>query len=229
MKKKIEKRPKTPSVKKKSKGPAVEKKPPRPRRLEKPSPPPITAIRAAAAAVTSPSHPSQTAWSSQRDVLLQWTFPVADKKVQGIYCVVDHFGDTEPAASASFVPASQKQFVKTGCSPGIWVFHVAWSDQQGRLASVAHYQVRIGVDPGVGTLVGTVRDPANAPVSGATVSINRGLFPAGTTESDGTFSLTNVPAGQWALSARGAGFQPLKRNVAVTVSTPTVLTLTLTR
>ena len=198
------------STKKKSRSPTLEK---------------LSGVTALA--VASNSNPTQSAWSSSRSVVLNWTFP-PNQDVKGVYYVVDHYGDTVPTASATFIPAKQQQLIKTLRTAGIWVFHFVWADKQGRMANaVAHYQVRIGNDPGVGNLVGRIYDKVNMPISGAALSINRGLFPVINSQVDGSFASPAIPIGEWQVTASRAGYKSVtKRLVVVSAATPAIFALT---
>lgn len=184
--------------------------------------PPIT--------VSSPSHPDELSWNPKRDAFLTWTFPVPDQKTKGIYYVLDHYGDTMPTARAKFVPATQKQLLKTGLRPGIWVFHFVWADTQGRLSrKVVHYQLRIGTDPGTEIIQGTVYDDANQPLSSATLTINRGLFPNQTTDSMGKFAWGKIPIGAWSITAINAGHKSVTRKVALQPGAPATIIFALAK
>lgn len=155
--------------------------------------------------MSSQSHPSQTTFVNNTNPFFAWSYPQTDANVSAVYYVLDHFGDTVPALTSTALPATQKQLLQSGLDAGIWVLHVIAADKQGRLTKVAgNYRVSIGADPGIGNLTGTVTDAASAPVSGATVTLNHGLFDLGggtvgtvTTNSAGSFTLSNIPAGTW--------------------------------
>lgn len=68
----------------------------------------------------------------------------------------------------------------------------------------AHYQVRTGNDPGFGTVSGQVVDGSSQPVSGSTVTVNRGLFTQ-TTASTGIYSFAAVPVGTWEIEVTRTG------------------------
>jgi hypothetical protein len=190
--------------------------------------PPVAPMRAIPVSLSSSSHPAQTGWNTNGSVFLTWTFPVADDNVKGVYYVLDHQGDTVPGSRAKFIPAKQKQLVKNKVPRGIWVFHVSWADKDGRRnPAVAHYQVRIGTDPGAGNIVGTVFDEANYPIADATLMINRGLFPGGWTDSAGKFGLSNIPSGKWTVSTEAPRFRPTNILATVTSGATTPLNVTL--
>jgi len=162
-------------------------------------------INTSAPAVSSQSHPDQTAWSTNVNPYFQWTFPQGDPNVTGIYYVFDHDGLTVPTASATFLPALQKQLLISNVAPGVWVFHAVSVDQQGYLTKLAgDYRVNIGADPGSGGVLGQVVDSTSQPVSGANISINNGLY-VQTTNGTGNYNFTTIPAGTWTVTATANG------------------------
>jgi hypothetical protein len=81
--------------------------------------------------------------------------------------------------------------------------------------------VRIGADPGTGGILGSVIDQSSANVSGATVTINKGLFTPGapdqTTAANGSYNFgSTVPAGTWEVTVTKAGFSPQTKMITVT-------------
>ena len=107
-----------------------------------------------------------------------------------------------PTAADSALPITQKQLLVPNLASGIWVLHVVTEDTMGYLTkNAAHVVVRVGPDPGSGTVFGSVFDEHNQPVNGAVVRVNRGLF-QGTTNSSGSFSITGVAAGTWEISVQ---------------------------
>jgi hypothetical protein len=185
---------------------------------------------AKSATVTSPSHPAQTAWNPRSDVLFKWVIPDGDSPAKGIHYVLDHYGDTVPDARATFIAATQKQLLKPKVAAGVWVFHLVWVDKEGRFSPPTHYQVRIGTDPGVGIVAGTVYGDANqsVPISSAVIAINRGLFPGCTTSSMGKFGL-NLPVGNWHVTASHVGFKAQTLSAAVPQGTMTTLSFRLAK
>ena len=153
--------------------------------------------------ISSTSHPSSSAWYASPDVFFAWSFPQDDKNFKGVYYVLDRFGDTQPAPSmATLVPSSQKQLLRAGLANGIWVMHMVPIDQRGYLTKAAqHFRINIGADPGKGALLGQVVDAMGKPVSGAKVTVNRGLFKT-TTSGTGAYNfLTTIPVGMWEVRA----------------------------
>jgi len=147
--------------------------------------------------ISSSSHPSSGTWYPSTDVMYGWTFPQDDKNFKGVYYVLDRYGDTKPEAStATFVPVTQKQLLRAGLANGIWVMHMVPIDQRGYLTKTAqHFRTNIGADPGKGGLLGQVVDAASQPVSGATVTINRGLWKV-TTNAAGSYNFgSTIPVG----------------------------------
>lgn len=151
----------------------------------------------------SSSHPSSGTWYASGDVFFEWTFPQDDKNFKGIYYVLDHYGETLPAASmATMVPSTQKQLLRSGLANGVWVMHMVPIDQRGYLTKTAsHYRVFVGTDPGKGGLLGQVVDAMGKPVSGAKVTVNRGLWNA-TTNASGSYNfMATIPTGTWEVRA----------------------------
>jgi hypothetical protein len=182
-------------------------------------------------AVSSTSHPSPSTWSPNHDVFYTWTVPNTDANYRGDYYVLDHYGDTIPtAATGTFLPITQKQLLRSGLADGIWGFHVVSVDTLGYLTRTAgHYQVRLGADPGNGTLLGNVANATGgAPLAGATVTINRGLFPPQVTNSAGNYNFTSVPAGTWEVRISQPGFATTTGTVTVTAAMSTSFNAMLT-
>lgn len=176
--------------------------------------------------IFSSSHPSQTTFSNNTNPFFSWSYPQGDANVSGAFYVLDNFGDTVPTMADTALPADQKQLLQSDIAPGIWVLHVVSVDGQGRLTKTAgHYQVRIGEDPGFGSIQGTVVDSNSQPIPNAVVTVNRGLFTA-TTSSNGTFSLPEVVAGTWELSAK-FGALSASKSITVTAGMSTAGNLTL--
>lgn len=164
--------------------------------------------------ISSTSHPSQT-FSANTNPFFAWSYPQGDDNVTAAYYLFDNFGDTVPTTADTPLPATQKQLLKSNTPPGIWVLHVVAADGQGRLTKAAgHYQVRIGNDPGTGSVQGSIVDANSNPIPGAVVEINRGLFTT-TTSSNGSFTLPGVAAGTWELRAK---FNALSATKTITVT-----------
>jgi hypothetical protein len=135
-----------------------------------------------------------------------------------VHYILDHFGDTVPTAMDNALPISQKQLLISGLADGIWVLHVVTEDTVGNLTKkAAHVVVRIGNDPGSGTVFGSVFDENNHPVLGALVRVNRGLFQS-TTNSSGTYSISGVAAGAWEISVQYPDHTAAAQQLTVTAS-----------
>ena len=153
---------------------------------------------------SSTSHTSPTTWYDNPNPYFAWTNPqgLDDRNFRRVHYVLDHFGDTVPTAADTALPVSQKQLLVSNLANGIWVLHVVSEDTMGHLTkAAAHVVVRVGSDPGSGTVFGSVFDENNHPVSGAIVRVNRGLF-QGSTNSSGTYSISGVAAGAWEISVQ---------------------------
>ncbi|MDX2092664.1 MAG: carboxypeptidase-like regulatory domain-containing protein [Kofleriaceae bacterium] len=170
--------------------------------------------------VSSSSHPSQTAWSATVNAFFSWTLPNADANHKGYYYVLDHYGDTMPPTTGPLLPVTQKQILLSNLTNGIWAFHLVSIDQRGyRTKAANHYKIRIGTDPGVGTLLGTVT--ANgSPVQGAKVRINRSLVGTDQTSlANGAYNFGGtIPAGTWEVSVEMTGYQTQTQTVTVTAA-----------
>ncbi len=74
----------------------------------------------------------------------------------------------------------------------------------------------------VGTISGTVIDPAGAVVTNAVVTIKNKATSAErkvTSAEDGTFSVASLPAGEYEISTQAQGFRTTQQNVTVTTGT----------
>jgi hypothetical protein len=76
----------------------------------------------------------------------------------------------------------------------------------------------------LGNVTGKVMDAASTPIAGATVTFGGGTA---TTDSTGSFSFTNIPAGTVQLVASASGFQSVTQNVTVTGGNITTANFTL--
>jgi len=175
-------------------------------------------LNTAAPAASSTSHPSATTWYPSANPFFQWTLPASDASFSRVHYVFDHFGDTVPTAMDTALPVSQKQLLVSNVASGIWVLHVVSEDTVGNLTKVAaHVVVRVGTDPGTGTVFGSVVDENNQPVVGATVRVNRGLF-TGTTTTGGSYSIAGVSAGTWEISVIDADHHVAPQTLTVTAN-----------
>lgn len=177
--------------------------------------------------VTSPTHPNQTTWYAGKTVYFTWTLPApanADENYRGFYYVFDHYGDTVPTPSATFIGVGQKQLTLSNVDDGIWAFHLITVDTQGYLTKKAqHYKVRIGTDPGSSNVSGQVFEKGTGgptPLQGATVSINRKLFVSDVKSgADGMFNFGGaVPIGTWEIQASMPGYKTEVKIVPVPAS-----------
>jgi hypothetical protein len=167
-------------------------------------------INTSGPSVSSTSHPNPNVFSSNTNPFFQWSYPQGDTNVSGTYYKLDNFGLTVPSAADTQLPATQKQLLKSDVPAGVWVLHVVSIDTAGRLTKTAgHFRVNIGTDPGAGAITGRIVNSASQPVSGASVTVNRGLFNA-TTDSNGMYSITAVTAGTWELSVKAGALSATK-------------------
>jgi hypothetical protein len=177
--------------------------------------------------ITSSSHPNQTTWVNNPAPFFAWTLPVPDASLKGVHYVFDQFANTVPTLADTFLPITQKQLLVSNVANGIWVFHVVSRDTRDVLTTqAAHYQVRIGSDPGSGSISGQVVNGSSQPVSGATVTVNRGLFTQ-TTSSTGNYTFSAVPVGTWEIEVAKTGSATVTKTAAVTMGAATTVNVVL--
>jgi len=151
--------------------------------------------------VSSSSDPSQTTFYEDANPHFSWIYPQGGSSVSAVYYVVDNLGDTVPTTTATMLPGTQTNLQLTNVQSGVWVLHVIAADNQGRLTKAAgNYRFNVGADPGTGGVSGSVTNGSSQPVVGATVTVNDGLYTA-VTNSAGDYSITNVTAGNWTMTA----------------------------
>jgi hypothetical protein len=181
--------------------------------------------------VTSSSHTMGT-FVNKHDVSFDWSgLPVDQKNFSGIYYLVDHFGNTIPNTSGTFLAVGQQQSIILNLADGVWAFHAVFADTRGYLTKAAStFVVRIGADPGVNSISGDVVQAGGVtPISGAKIFVNWGLFkpfPTTTFEStasttDGSWTVGNIPVGTWEVEVTAPGFQTTTQAVTVMSGTPT--------
>jgi hypothetical protein len=170
--------------------------------------------------ITSTSHPTQRTWGGSNALFLSWTNPQADSNFDGYYFTLDRYADTVPAATPTNF-TSNKQVLLANTPDGIWGFHVVNRDTRGATTkAAAHYIIYVGANPGSGNVSGSVFDGSmgNTPLSGVTLTINRGFF-SQTTASNGTYTFGNtLPAGTWELTASKTGYVSQTQVVTVAAS-----------
>jgi len=180
--------------------------------------------------VSSASHPSQRTWYQNPAVYFSWTNPQDDANFDGYYYAFDHFADTVPATTQQNF-TSNKQVLLANTPDGIWVFHVVNRDTRGAITKAArHFVVYVGVEPAKENISGSVFDASNgnAPLSGVTISVNRGLFTT-TSSGSGTYTFNgNQYVGQWELTASKAGYVSQTKMVTLVAGTPLNENFTLT-
>jgi hypothetical protein len=156
--------------------------------------------------LSSTSHPNSGTWYNTGDVFYQWTMPSSDGNFKGVYYVLDHYGTTIPTSAATLVPITQKKLLLSGLANGVWVMHMVPIDQHDYLTKTAgHFIVRVGPDPGTGTILGQVVDTMGKPVANAVVTINRGLLTTYTNAMGSYNFMTQIPAGfTWEIRATSA-------------------------
>jgi hypothetical protein len=95
--------------------------------------------------------------------------------------------------------------------------------------TAATFRVQIGNAPAsLGAVSGVVSNASTSTfVSGATVTLNRGVF-NGSTTTTGTYSIQNVVPGTYEIRVRNAGFTDSTSTVTVTGSQTSTANFTLT-
>ncbi len=191
-------------------------------------------VNTAPPAVSSSSHATQTTWYADPTLMVSWTNPQADANFTGFYYLLDHYGDTvSSTTSGTFLAQGQKQLILPNLTPGIWVFHLVNKDTRGATTkAAAHFYARIGTEPLKGSLSGTAFDgsSSNAPLSGVSISVNRGLLPGTTTASVGTYAFTNnIYEGTWEITASKAGYVSSTQTATITTGQTTTLNFTLVK
>jgi hypothetical protein len=165
--------------------------------------------------VSSSSHPSQGTWYNNNAAYLTWEPAQAASDLTGYYYVLDKFGDTVPSATqGTYVP--NPQTLLSNLTPGPWVFHLVGRDTQNRTHRTArHFKLFIGAAPATGNIAGSVFE-GTQPLSGAELSVNRGLF-ASQTGATGTYTFgSSVYEGTWEVTASKEGYAPQTKTVTVT-------------
>jgi hypothetical protein len=91
------------------------------------------------------------------------------------------------------------------------------------------YRAALAQSENSGTVMGTVLDPSNAVVAGATITLRNpvtGFSQTAKTDSAGVFRLNNVPQSTYQVEVAAGGFQPAQQTVEVNSSVPVMLTVT---
>lgn len=170
--------------------------------------------------VSSLSHENDNPWGGVDDVSLSWTDPadVPAETFRGYFYVWDRQADTVPGPeNGTFDDRRTRLLIDQ--EPGVWFFHIVNIDRLGRTSpSVGRYKVRIGPDPGLGNIAGTITDAGTgAPIAGATVLLNGGLERTRTSANgDYTFSSAVVAAvDPYRVTARARGYETKEASVQV--------------
>ncbi|MCS6873757.1 MAG: TonB-dependent receptor [Acidobacteriota bacterium] len=98
------------------------------------------------------------------------------------------------------------------------------------IAMVLTLTVSIIAQTGTGSVSGTVVDPQEANVAGATVTLaskEKGFSRTAVTDSSGSFSFPSIPPGDYELTVEAQGFKKAVRNVKVVVDTPLRVSISL--
>jgi hypothetical protein len=183
--------------------------------------------------LASSSHPSPSTFTANSNPFFSWTVPNGDANYKGFHYVFDHYGDTVPTLSDAFLPISQKTKLQPSVADGVWAMHLVTEDTHGYLTKAAgHYVVRIGTSPGTGGLLGTITaTTGGAPITGAKVTINRGLLvattPDQTTNAVGAYNFATVPPGTWEITVSKTGYTSKTVTVTVTKDASATLNVTL--
>jgi hypothetical protein len=122
-------------------------------------------------------------------------------------------------------PQNSKQLLLPNQANGIWYLHVIAQDTMGYLTKQAgSYRVQIGTNPGLGSVSGSVTDAATSmPLTGVTVTLNRGVQTT-TTTSAGAYAFTSdVFAQQYEVRASLAGYKDSVQMATVTANQTSVV------
>lgn len=181
--------------------------------------------------IASSSHVNQRTWYPNPSIFFSWTNPEADSNFTGYYTAFDKFADTVPTpVQANFT--SNKQVILSNTPDGIWVFHIVNRDTRNAITKAArHFVVYVGAEPAKENISGSVFDASNnnAPLSGVTITVNRGLFNQ-TSTGAGTYTFGgNLYVGSWELTASKTGYLPQKKMVTLAAGTPLNENFTLTK
>jgi len=149
----------------------------------------------------SSSHASQTAWFANKNPFFSWILPAGvsnERRAQFLLRARPPGHDGADDCQHDLGRRSTK-YSAVWLDDGVWVFHLVSVDTRGHTTNAAaHYQVRIGVDPGTTSVFGKVTAGAAATaVVGATVTINNGLFADASTDANGNYVMPGVPAGSY--------------------------------
>lgn len=191
-------------------------------------------VNTATPTIASSSHPSTSTWEANVSPYFTWTVPHADADVTNFYWVFDAYPSTIPTKTANKIPMdlvtpqNSKQILLPNKPTGIWFLHVIAEDTMGYLTkAAASYRVQLGANPGQGSVSGFVKDNLNNPLSGVTVSLNRGLQTT-TTSATGNFAFSsNVWAQTYEVTASKSGFKDAVANTTVTKDSTSTVNLTL--
>ncbi len=188
-------------------------------------------VNATPPTITSTSHSSERTWYQNNAIYLTWTNPQDDANFTGYYYLFDHYADTVPSATNGNL-LTAKQTLLANTADGIWGFHLVNRDTRGATTTTAaHYIVYVGTEPAKENVSGSVFDASNnnAPLSGVTISINRGIFKA-TSTSSGTYTFGgNVYVGSWDVTASATGYLPQTKSISLTQGNPLNVNFTLTK
>ncbi|MBX7117150.1 MAG: hypothetical protein K1X64_22730, partial [Myxococcaceae bacterium] len=180
--------------------------------------------------VTSTSHPDERTWYTNNAVYLQWSNAYDNANFTGYYTALDKFMNTVPSPVAANFSTNDK-LLRT-VDNGIWVFHIVNRDTRGAITKEAgHYVLYVGTEPEKENVSGSVFDASNnnAPLSGVTISINRGLFKATSTGS-GTYTFNaEIYVGAWEVTASKTGYFPQTKQITLVKGTPLNENFTLTK
>ena len=181
--------------------------------------------------VVSASHPAQRTWYQNAALFFSWTNPQADSNFNGYYYAFDKFADTVPAVTpANFT--TNKQVLLSNTANGIWVFHLVNRDTRNAITKAArHFVVYVGAEPAKENISGSIFDASNnnAPLTGVTITVNRGLFNQ-TSTAAGTYTFGGqLYVGQWELTVSKPGYLPVVKQVTLVAGAPLNENFTLTK
>ena len=140
--------------------------------------------------------------------------------------------DNNKLSESAYV--TQMTAYRAGCHPNVLAVFVfqqgaaGWANFETiNSVAVSAYMKSTWTSPTTGTISGWVRTTGGTGISGATVSTNTGGYTA-TTDSNGDYTLSNVNAGTYSVTASKYGYAPSSAAVTVTAGSTSVANYTLT-
>ena len=90
--------------------------------------------------VESPSHPNQSAWSSEKNANFSWSIDGGSSDITSYLVAFDDQLSTDPAIILS---AEIDSYEVTDIADGLWYFHIKGVHASGVVTNTVHYTVRV--------------------------------------------------------------------------------------